>query len=426
MKRINQVGAPRSARSLGALLFVQAVAACGGAAEGGANTPQQPSAAGSTVGPVAPSTAGTSSPNPAGAAGAAATGVAGGQAGAMAAPSGGAAGVAPVTPSAGTVAPQPIAGAAAGSGGQAAAGSGGAATPAVLPAETVSITVPAVQPGEEDTQCVQIRLASTTPLSIVRVHNTLSAGSHHFILSALNDPNAAEQALTRCSGFGGSVTGAPLAITQAHDDSVVLPEGVGYRLEAGQVMHLEMHYINTGEGPLDITGKAELFAAPPGAQLQDGAVLLIGTADIDVAPRTQVETTPKFLALPAGMDGVKFYAITGHTHRFGTDVNVQLSGADQAPIMPLYTPLNYDWEAPETALLNPHVSVPAGGGFTLKCAWNNTGDTTLGWGESANAEMCFFWAYYYPRKKDVFSIIVDNIDQETLRMIAGLPPGSLP
>lgn len=288
-------------------------------------------------------------------------------------------------------------------------------------AASLIITVPQVPPGGEDTQCVQIRMTNTAPLSVVKLHNKLSAGSHHFIVTALNDPAAPEQALKRCQGFGGAVTGAPLAITQAHDDQVLLPEGIGYSLKVGQVMHLEMHYINTTDRPLDISASSELFAAPAGASLQDAAVLLVGTADIAIAPHSMKESAQKFLKLPAGMQGVKFYAITGHTHRFGTQVQVSLASPSMSPLMELYAPKSYDWEAPESKQLTPPVTVPQDGGFLLKCAWNNTSDSQIGWGESALDEMCFFWGYYYPRK-DVFSIVVDNIDQEVLKRVASMPP----
>jgi len=307
---------------------------------------------------------------------------------------------------------------------------GSAGMAATLPVEpvpdaTLKITVPQVAPGSEDTQCVVVRLATAAPMNVIKLHNRLSQGSHHFIVTALTDPSTAERPLARCQGFGGSVAGAPLAITQAHDDYVHLPEGVGYRLEAGQVMHLEMHYINAGDRTLDITGTTDLFAAAPGVQIQEGAVLLVGTADFAIPAHGTLETAPKFLALPAGMEDVKFYAITGHTHRFGTDVRVSLASDTMAPVMPLYAPARFDWESPETKQLGPHVSVPKGGGFLLQCAWNNTTDGEIRWGESANAEMCFFWGYYYPRK-DVFSIVVDNIDQDTLKNIASLPPSPPP
>jgi hypothetical protein len=291
-----------------------------------------------------------------------------------------------------------------------------ASTTPVTPPLTLSITVPQVAPGAEDTQCVQVKLASTQPVNVVRLHNTLTNGSHHFILTAVTDTSAGEKPLAKCQGFRGAIAGAPLTITQAHDDLVQLPDGVGYHLNAAQIMHLELHYINTGDKTLDVTATAELFLAADGAQIQEGAVLLVGTADIDLPPHQAKQNPPKYLALPTPLKDAKFYAITGHTHRFGTAVNVSSATPDMKAVAELYAPAHYDWEAPEMKQLTPHVTLPSGGGFLLSCAWNNTSDTEIKWGESATAEMCFFWGYYYPRK-DIVSIVIDNLDPSIIKTL---------
>ena len=36
------------------------------------------------------------------------------------------------------------------------------------------------------------------------------------------------------------------------------------------------------------------------------------------------------------------------------------------------------------------------GGFDFSCSYYNNISATVRFGESANNEMCFFWAYYYP------------------------------
>jgi hypothetical protein len=252
------------------------------------------------------------------------------------------------------------------------------------------------------------------PVNIVKIHNTLTPASHHFIVTALSDPSAPEQPLQACKAFRGALAGAPLTITQKHDDTVETPQGIGYRFAANQVMHLELHYLNTGDKVLDVKGQSELFAAEPGAMIQEGSVLLVGTTDISVPAHTMKSNTPKYLALPAAFAGVKFYAITGHTHRYGTNVTVSsATAAKQAQDM-LYAPEHFDWEAPAMLSLTPHASIPDGGGFLLQCTWNNTGDSDVKFGESANAEMCFFWGYYYPRK-DATSVVLDNLDPNMLK-----------
>ena len=271
----------------------------------------------------------------------------------------------------------------------------------------LSVTIPKVAPGQEGTKCIQLKLPNTSPFDVVQVHNKLSPASHHFIITALSDQAATEKPLEDCKPFRGALAGAPLAISQKHDDLVSLPEGVGYRMHASQVMHLELHYLNTGDQTVDVVGETELVPAPPGAALQDGSVLLVGTTDINVPPHSMHKNDQKFLALPKGMEGVKFFAITGHTHRFGTSVTVSSASGPGAPMAQLYAPERYDWEAPEMKQLTPHVSIPSGGGFMLQCGWNNTSDSAVGFGESATQEMCFFWGYYYPRRPGA-SIVLDG------------------
>jgi hypothetical protein len=286
--------------------------------------------------------------------------------------------------------------------------------PAPAAGMKVSIIVPKVAAGQEGTKCIQIKLPNAAPASVVQLHNKLSPASHHFIITALSDPAATEKPIEDCRPFRGALAGAPLAISQKHDDLVSLPEGVGYRLNAQQVMHLELHYLNTSDQTLDVTGEAELVTAPPGAALQDGSVLLVGTTDINVPAHAMQKSAQKFMALPQGMDGVKFFAITGHTHRLGTNVTVSSASGPNAPLAPLYAPDHFDWEAPEMKQLTPHVSIPSGGGFMLQCSWNNTSDSPVSFGESATAEMCFFWGYYYPRKP-VASIVLDNADPSAIK-----------
>ena len=145
-----------------------------------------------------------------------------------------------------------------------------------------------------------------------------------------------------------------------------------------------------------------------GARRAAGAIL--------VGPQQRVSSGPKFLPLPPGMEDVRFFAITGHTHRFGTRVKVSTATGANAPGALLYDPERFDWEAPEMKHLQPMATIPKGGGFMLQCGWNNTSDETLTWGESALKEMCFFWGYYFPRKP-VVSIVIDNLDPDIIKTL---------
>src|SRR5262249_23084200 len=109
---------------------------------------------------------------------------------------------------------------------------------------------------------------------------------------------------------------------------------------------------------------------------------------------------PVFYPLDPMYADTKFFAITGHEHKLGTNVQVSLAASATDPGTPVYDVPNWVWSEPATVVHNPPFSVPAGSGFRFTCTWHNPNTDPsappVKFGESANDEMCFFWAYYYP------------------------------
>lgn len=55
-----------------------------------------------------------------------------------------------------------------------------------------------------------------------------------------------------------------------------------------------------------------------------------------------------------------------------------------------------DWAEPAQDWLMPARVLEAGQGFQLRCQYENQSDRVITFGESANDEMCFIAAMYYP------------------------------
>ena len=129
-----------------------------------------------------------------------------------------------------------------------------------------------VQPQEEDTRCVTLRLGNTTPIKVHQMRNTLSTLSHHFIVYRDNAATAESTTPTPCQPFAGTLNpqagASPIMVTQMAEEVMTLPDRVGYSFGADQFVRLEMHFINAtqvanaiaranlpGVGPLEkITG----------------------------------------------------------------------------------------------------------------------------------------------------------------------------
>jgi hypothetical protein len=284
----------------------------------------------------------------------------------------------------------------------------------VTPENSYSLTWGPVtaQPGDEHTQCLTLELGNAEAFHVNQIHNALTGGSHHLIVYRVAADEAVGTVPQECTPFAGTLEAeksSPLMITQRHDEVLGLPTGVGFSLEAHQKIRLEMHFINASDEPIDISSVTTFVPMDPADFVDEADFLFIGNPDIKI-PAGQAKTIgPVYLPMPAEFNGSKFFALTGHTHQYG--VNVQVAAAfddlDEGDLV--YDHENFKWNEPITSFFNPTFSLPDNGGFRFSCDYVNTSNKTVEFGESANDEMCFFWAYYYPSKGARICVHTDRL-----------------
>jgi hypothetical protein len=275
----------------------------------------------------------------------------------------------------------------------------GAADAFVPPADSYSLTWGPVTaaPGEEHTQCVTLNLNNAPRIHVGKIHNELANGSHHLIVYRTTTPGSATP--VECAPFADTLAvekGSPLMITQKHDELLELPEGVAFTLEPNQLIRLEMHYINTGDVTEEVKATTTFIPIADAEFEQEADFLFIGTPDITIPAAASVTVGPTFFQLPTLLVNANFFALTGHTHKFGTNVHVATATNANDTGVSVYDVANWLWNEPETTYFDPTFKVPANGGFRFSCDYKNTSASSVGFGESAKDEMCFFWAYYYP------------------------------
>ena len=276
--------------------------------------------------------------------------------------------------------------------------------PLVGAKHTLTYPTTAVTPGEENTKCVWIRLDNDAPIKVHQLHNVLSNQSHHLIVYRDDQDTTEQLTPVACRPFSGALNAsgriAPFMITQKKDDPLTLPTGVAYTLAAHQMIKLEMHYLNSTEMPQDAGATVDLYEAEDAAAITDEAdILFIGTPDINLAAG-ETKSVHEFFTLPgsANLGTPQIFAITGHTHQYGTSVKVATADGPTSTATQVYGPPSFLWSEPETTTHSPAFTIPTGGGFDFECDYHNTSNQAVGFGESANDEMCFFWAYYYPSR----------------------------
>jgi hypothetical protein len=264
--------------------------------------------------------------------------------------------------------------------------------------------------GQEDTRCVVKRLGNDGAIRVGQFHNVLGLASHHFIIYRVDDTEERPEPFP-CVPFTDALDpakGSPLVITQIPEETITLPEGVAFSLEANQMIRLELHYINTTDQTQEVVSTATFVPMPDDEFVHEADFLFMGDVDIELPPNQASTLGPTYFPLPPVLEGSSFFAITGHEHHWGTNVHVAVADDDTDPGTDVYAIDDFAWDEPEVVYHDPPFQVPAGGGFRFTCEWYNGSDQTVTFGESANQEMCFFWAYYYPSKGAKVCFQTDN------------------
>jgi hypothetical protein len=257
------------------------------------------------------------------------------------------------------------------------------------------ITVPS---GTENVQCVNVRLGNDVPVKIRQITNALGNASHHFIVYKTNETE--EYSTPRnCNSIESLVnaeTGVPLMITQKAEETLTLPDGVAFELEANQMIKLELHYINASDTPQQLRVDST-FVPMAEADFEFAAdFMFMGNPDIEIGPGQSFTLGPSFFPMPWELLGAKIFGVTGHEHQWGTNVYVEVT--DGVTSTPIYDLPNFNWDEPETVYYAPPIELPEAGGFRFTCEWENKSNRSVGFGEGVDDEMCFFWAYYYPSR----------------------------
>lgn len=255
-----------------------------------------------------------------------------------------------------------------------------------------------MQPGEETTRCIITRLGNAERIFVPRIRTNLARGSHHFVIYRASDQVERKEPF-ECTPFSETLGGqtVPLMITQTREETLALPPDVAFELEADQMIRLEAHYLNYYTEPITAEAVITFEALPPDATPLVADFLFYGMTSFFIPEGQSVTTNWRYYPVP---DGLQVFALTGHTHALGTNVEVEVASNASSSTEVVYPPPGepFKWSEAPVAFFDPPLSFSTGEGFRFRCSWTNTTDSGVGFGESARSEMCFFWAYYFPSR----------------------------
>jgi hypothetical protein len=250
-------------------------------------------------------------------------------------------------------------------------------------------------PGKETTRCIQKRLGNTQAIMVRSITTQLSEGSHHLIIYRSNaDDEILEPQV--CQPFVETLGGAtvPLMVTEIPEETLRFPEGTGIELAANQMIRIEAHYLNYF--PNDIVAHADITfeAYAETSTVEKVDMLFFGHGNIYLAPGEEHTSDWHYFDVP---NGAKVFALTGHTHAYGTLVEIRTAAGLNDPGEQIYPGEKpFVWSEAPIEQFDPPFEFDSGRGLQMRCSWKNTSKMPVYFGQSAKDEMCFLWAYYYP------------------------------
>lgn len=273
-----------------------------------------------------------------------------------------------------------------------------AVTDELLPATTIELEVPAftVQPGAEKFYCYYTTLPTSRAVGVHHIKSQMTGGSHHMIVFKTKAPVAPDGTLVECEDFGMEGTqDMPvwLYASQQSDDGIAMPDGVGMALEAEQPVIVNMHYVNTGDAPLDVSVKVQLETYDTATSYEEAHVYYTFNSQISIPPGATGSASGSCDVPP----DAKFIAMSTHSHRY--TMSARVTDGDAMVVETL------DWEHAAVKQWDaPHFSF-ASGKLNYRCDYLNTGTQPITVGESAVAnEMCMAVGVYYPATSDTFCL----------------------
>jgi hypothetical protein len=251
-----------------------------------------------------------------------------------------------------------------------------------------------VAAGTETYFCIYKTI--TTDLWINDFRPVFPAGTHHVTLG-FQDPGPADgvvastdtTAKPACNGvtLGNNL----LYFAGVGTGEMALPAGVATKVTAGKQLVLSLHLFNTTATELKGHSGVEVVRPDPAGVVHQAEVIAAGkfqTLTVPPGPSTQTGTCTM-------QDNVTLFSVAPHMHLMGVHLKTTVASATGG-VTTLFDK-DYQFEQQPYSLLSPEVPLKKGDQMQVDCTYNNTGMTTLTFGESTNVnEMCILFTYRYP------------------------------
>jgi len=252
--------------------------------------------------------------------------------------------------------------------------------------------------GQADTyRCVRLTIAAET--YITNIVAQAPQGTHHTVLSISSSGTAGPDGEYACDV--GEIGTRMLYASGVGTSPLDFPTGVGLKIPAGTQLHLNLHLFNASDNPL--SGESAIYVKSPAtAPPTIAEMVFAGAFLINLPPGAQPRNVSGgcTVATPYTL-----FAVWPHMHQIATHQKVELTRGATTTVL---HDLDYNFAEQTYYLKTPEVQVQANDQIRVTCTYVNTTGTTVRFGDSSNAEMCFSGFYRYPALNDGIAKCTDT------------------
>jgi hypothetical protein len=246
-----------------------------------------------------------------------------------------------------------------------------------------------VEPGKEVVVCRELVLPGDAAIEVGRLEHASSPGTHHVHAYRSSTPaDKVSPDVFDCGDLAG-----PLFYTaQKEAESTRFHPGVGVKFQKGEVVRLELHYLNTGDAATEVELRLNLWLAEAKLTAEAGSFFMY---DHDIAvPPHGTATTRMHCEIPSD---ISITSILPHVHTHGTAERIYVSGKGLDQPKLLVGSKGYG-DLETRSFDDAPIVVKAGQALDFECDFKNDSASGLLAGSSTTkAEMCMILGSYYPR-----------------------------
>lgn len=214
---------------------------------------------------------------------------------------------------------------------------------------------------------------------------------HHLTLMEADSPVSPTPAACPLSG---STTWRPVFGWAPGGKAFELPKEAGFALDATTHFVVQMHYANYThlKGAKDASGFD--LCTTDKLRANDADIMAFGTTGI-VLPPHKATALDCNIQVPWYGQTTHLFASFPHMHKLGTSISsVAHPAAGGAPVD---LGSQAHWAFGEQGWIPIDYTLVPNDIVETNCAWNNTTDGTVSYGEKTSDEMCFDFMMYYPK-----------------------------